>query len=72
MKYMYIIKARVTDPEYHDEPCRVGDIEWRLMDCPVFPSSCTYYLTLEDIMYDNAGLPMVFYDDEMLTREGKQ
>jgi hypothetical protein len=66
---MYIVKGRVTDPEAHKEPCRVGDIEWRLMDDPLLPSYSYDYLTLEDLIYDNAGLPMVFYDDAMLNQE---
>ena len=66
---MYIIKARVTDPDAYDEPCQVGDIEWRLVDDPDNPSYSYDYLTLEDLIYDNAGLPMVFYDDAMLNQE---
>ena len=59
---MYIIKARVTDPDAHKEPCRVGDIEWRLVDDPDNPSYSYDYLTLEDLLYDNPGLPMVYVD----------
>ena len=66
---MYIVKGRVTDPEAHNEPCRVGDIEWRLVDDPLLPSYSYDYLTLEDLIYDNAGLPMVFCDDVMLNQE---
>ena len=66
---MYIIKARVTDPDAHREPCRVGDIEWRLMDDPLLPSYSYDYLTLEDLIYDNAGLPIVFYDDARVNQE---
>jgi hypothetical protein len=66
---MYIVKGRVTDPEAHKEPCRVGDIEWRLMDDPILPSYSYDYLTLEGLIYDNAGLLMVFYDDAMVNQE---
>ena len=66
---MYIVKGRVTDPEAHKEPCRVGDIEWRLMDDPLLPSYSYDYLTLEDLIYENAGLLMVFYDDAMVNQE---
>jgi hypothetical protein len=66
---MYIVRGRVTDPEAHKEPCRVGDIEWRLADDPTHPSYSYDYLTLEDLIYDNAGLLMVFYDDAMVNQE---
>lgn len=58
---MYIVKGRVTDPEAHNDLCRVGDIEWRLVDDPDNPSYSYDYLTLEELVYDNEGLPMVYY-----------
>ena len=60
---MYIVKGRVTDPEAHKEPCRVGDIEWRLIDDPDRPSYSYDYLTLEELIYDNPNLPMVYIND---------
>ena len=58
---MYIVKGKVTDPEAHNEPCYVGQIEWRLVDDPDNPSYSCDYLTLEDLVLDNEGLPMVYY-----------
>ena len=66
---MYIVKGRVTDPEAYKEPCRVGDIEWRLIDDPDRPSYSYDYLTLEDLIYDNPGLPMVYVDDTINSQD---
>jgi len=60
---MYILKGRVTDPNAYNQPCRVGDIEWRLADDPTHPSYSYDYLTLEDLIYDNPNLPMVYIYD---------
>jgi hypothetical protein len=60
---LYIIKGRVTDSEAHQEACRVGDLEWRLADCYENPSVSYDYLTLEELVYDNPGKPMVFVID---------
>jgi len=66
---MYIVKGRVTDPDAYNKPCRVGDREWRLIDDPVNPGCSFDYLTLEELLYDNVGLPVVFCDDAMLKKE---
>ena len=57
---MYIIMGLVTDPDVHEKPCTVGDLEWRLMDDPECPSYSYDYLSLEDLLFDNPNLPMVY------------
>jgi hypothetical protein len=57
---MYIVMGLVSDPDAHDLPCTLGDIEWRLVDDPDNPSYSYDYLSLESLLFDNPNLPMVY------------